>query len=119
MRVDKPTGTWLLLLPCWWGVALSADYFPNLWLMLLFAIGAIVMRGAGCVVNDIYDRRLDRLVERTRTRPLGERRDQPVSGAGVSRFPDAVGLWHLASFQPQDDSFGRRVSCRLCSPILS
>ncbi len=70
MRLDKPTGTWLLLLPCWWGVALSAEYFPNLWHMFLFAVGAVVMRGAGCVVNDIYDRNLDGKVERTRTRPL-------------------------------------------------
>lgn len=70
MRVDKPTGTWLLLLPCWWGVALSANFLPNLWLMFLFALGAVVMRGAGCVVNDIYDRNLDRQVERTRSRPL-------------------------------------------------
>ena len=70
MRLDKPIGTWLLLLPCWWGVALASPVLPNLWLMLLFAVGAVVMRGAGCVVNDIYDRRLDRLVERTRTRPL-------------------------------------------------
>ena len=70
MRLDKPIGTWLLLLPCWWGVALAAPLFPNLWLMLLFAAGAIVMRGAGCVINDIYDRHLDTLVERTRVRPL-------------------------------------------------
>ena len=70
MRLDKPIGTWLLLLPCWWGVALASPVLPNLWLMLLFAAGAVVMRGAGCVVNDIYDRKLDRLVERTRTRPL-------------------------------------------------
>ena len=70
MRLDKPTGTWLLLLPCWWGVALSAHYFPNLWYMFIFAIGAVVMRGAGCVVNDIYDRNLDGRVDRTRTRPL-------------------------------------------------
>jgi 4-hydroxybenzoate polyprenyltransferase len=70
MRLDKPIGTWLLLLPCWWGVALSAKLIPNLWYMLLFAIGAVVMRGAGCVINDIYDRHLDKQVERTRTRPL-------------------------------------------------
>jgi 4-hydroxybenzoate polyprenyltransferase len=69
-RLDRPIGTWLLLLPCWWGVALAAPGWPNLWLMLLFAAGAVVMRGAGCVVNDIYDRDLDRRVERTRTRPL-------------------------------------------------
>jgi 4-hydroxybenzoate polyprenyltransferase len=70
MRLDAPTGTWLLLIPCWWGVAFSAETLPNLWLMLLFAAGAVVMRGAGCVVNDIYDRELDPTVERTKQRPL-------------------------------------------------
>ncbi|MFY9287278.1 MAG: 4-hydroxybenzoate octaprenyltransferase [Alphaproteobacteria bacterium] len=70
MRLDRPIGTWLLLLPCWWGVALASPHFPDLWLMLLFALGAVVMRGAGCVINDIYDRELDKKVERTRTRPL-------------------------------------------------
>ena len=70
MRLDRPIGTWLLLLPCWWSVALAASKLPNLWYMILFAFGAVVMRGAGCVVNDIYDRSIDRQVERTRTRPL-------------------------------------------------
>jgi len=70
MRLDKPIGTWLLLLPCWWSVALAAPKLPDLWLMFLFAVGAVVMRGAGCVVNDIYDRNFDRQVERTSTRPL-------------------------------------------------
>ena len=70
MRLDKPIGTWLLLLPCWWGVALASPLLPNLWPMLLFGVGAIVMRGAGCVINDIYDRHLDQKVERTRIRPL-------------------------------------------------
>jgi len=70
MRLDRPIGTWLLLLPCWWGIALAANFLPNLWLMLLFGIGAVVMRGAGCVINDIYDRKLDQRVERTRVRPL-------------------------------------------------
>jgi len=70
MRLDKPTGTWLLLIPCWWGVALASDGFPSLWYLFLFAVGAIVMRGAGCTINDIYDRKIDRLVERTKNRPL-------------------------------------------------
>ncbi len=70
MRLDKPAGTWLLLIPCWWGVAFASTGFPNIALMLLFALGAVVMRGAGCAINDIYDRKLDRLVERTKTRPL-------------------------------------------------
>jgi 4-hydroxybenzoate polyprenyltransferase len=70
MRLDKPIGTWLLLLPCWWSLALAAPKFPDVWLMLVFALGAIVMRGAGCVVNDLYDQRLDRMVSRTASRPL-------------------------------------------------
>jgi 4-hydroxybenzoate polyprenyltransferase len=70
IRLDRPIGTWLLLLPCWWGVVLAGGRVPDLWLMFLFGIGAIVMRGAGCIVNDIYDREIDQLVERTQSRPL-------------------------------------------------
>jgi 4-hydroxybenzoate polyprenyltransferase len=70
MRLDRPIGWWLLVIPCWWGVALAAPGMPDLWLMYLFFIGAVVMRGAGCVINDIYDRKLDALVARTKTRPL-------------------------------------------------
>jgi 4-hydroxybenzoate polyprenyltransferase len=70
MRLDRPIGVWLLLLPCWWGVILASGNMFDIWLLLPFAVGAVLMRGAGCVVNDIYDRNLDRLVERTRDRPL-------------------------------------------------
>jgi 4-hydroxybenzoate polyprenyltransferase len=70
MRLDRPIGWWLLLIPCWWGVALASPGAPDLWLMYLFLIGAVVMRGAGCVVNDIYDRKLDARVARTKARPL-------------------------------------------------
>jgi 4-hydroxybenzoate polyprenyltransferase len=70
MRLDRPIGTWLLLLPCWWGVALTDAVGKHVLFMFLFAAGAVIMRGAGCVVNDLYDRDLDRKVERTRTRPL-------------------------------------------------
>ena len=69
-RWDRPIGTWLLLLPCWWGQALAGGRCPSPWLMLLFAIGAIAMRGAGCTVNDLTDREFDRKVARTRNRPL-------------------------------------------------
>ncbi|MGD9509862.1 MAG: 4-hydroxybenzoate octaprenyltransferase [Geminicoccaceae bacterium] len=68
-RWDRPIGTWLLLLPCWWGLAL-ADGLPNPWLLPLFAVGAVAMRGAGCTINDLADREFDRRVERTRNRPL-------------------------------------------------
>ncbi|MFZ1425242.1 MAG: 4-hydroxybenzoate octaprenyltransferase [Geminicoccaceae bacterium] len=72
-RWDRPIGTWLLLLPCWWGQALAGP-LPSPWLMLLFAIGAIAMRGAGCTVNDLTDRDFDRKVARTRNRPLASGR---------------------------------------------
>ncbi len=71
-RLDRPIGTWLLLFPGWWAIALAAPpgQWPDLWLMALFAVGAVVMRGAGCTVNDILDRDLDAQVERTRVRPI-------------------------------------------------
>lgn len=68
-RWDRPIGTWLLLLPCWWSICLAPG-IPSLWLLFLFAVGAVVMRGAGCTLNDILDRDLDAQVERTRSRPL-------------------------------------------------
>ena len=72
-RWDRPIGTWLLLWPCWWAVALAPGW-PDLRLLALFAIGAIAMRGAGCVINDLADRDLDAKVARTRHRPLASGR---------------------------------------------
>jgi 4-hydroxybenzoate polyprenyltransferase len=73
-RADRPIGVWLLLWPCWWSLALAAlnqaRPFPDLRLMLLFAIGAIAMRAAGCAYNDIVDRDYDAKVARTRSRPI-------------------------------------------------
>ena len=77
MRLDRPIGTWLLLLPCWWGLALAwrgggtaVEWPAFLWLVGLFSVGALVMRGAGCVVNDLWDRDIDRKVARTADRPI-------------------------------------------------
>jgi 4-hydroxybenzoate polyprenyltransferase len=73
-RLDRPIGSWLLLMPCWWSAALAAGVIGNLGrlplTLVLFFIGAFVMRGAGCTWNDITDRDLDALVERTRSRPI-------------------------------------------------
>ena len=69
-RLDRPIGTWLLLFPGWWGIALAARHWPNPRLLALFALGAVVMRGAGCTLNDIADRHYDAQVARTRLRPL-------------------------------------------------
>ena len=72
-RLDRPIGSWLLLLPCWWSAglaAVAARQQVDLWLLVLFFIGAFAMRGAGCTWNDIVDRDLDKRVERTRSRPI-------------------------------------------------
>jgi 4-hydroxybenzoate polyprenyltransferase len=75
-RIDRPIGTWLLLIPCWWGLALATvsvvgpDPWDSLFYAVLFAIGSLVMRGAGCTWNDILDRDFDAKVARTATRPL-------------------------------------------------
>ncbi|WP_426955851.1 4-hydroxybenzoate octaprenyltransferase [Muricoccus radiodurans] len=71
MRLDRPIGSWLLFLPGPWAFATAApDWARGLWLAFLFGVGSVVMRGAGCVVNDLWDRDLDRRVERTAGRPL-------------------------------------------------
>ena len=73
-RLDRPIGSWLLLMPCWWSLALAAGIARDISRLpldiALFFIGAFVMRGAGCTWNDITDRDLDALVERTRSRPI-------------------------------------------------
>ena len=73
-RFDRPIGGWLLLMPCWWSAALAAGVAGNLGQLpltiVLFFVGAFVMRGAGCTWNDITDRDLDAMVERTRSRPI-------------------------------------------------
>ena len=74
-RADRPIGTWLLLLPCWWALALAIlfDQSPrweDLWIFVGCGIGAFLMRGAGCTWNDITDRDIDAQVARTRSRPI-------------------------------------------------
>ena len=75
-RADRPAGTWLLLLPCWWGLGLAVAADPagpglaDLWIVLVCGVGAFLMRGAGCTWNDVTDRKIDASVARTRSRPL-------------------------------------------------
>ena len=73
-RFDRPIGAWLLLFPCWWSLALAelarGRPYPDPWYLVLFAVGAFVMRGAGCTYNDIVDRNYDASVARTASRPI-------------------------------------------------
>jgi 4-hydroxybenzoate polyprenyltransferase len=94
-RLDRPIGTWLLLLPCWWSLAMATaarpePAWPSLWFILLFGIGAVVMRGAGCTWNDITDREYDAKVARTADRPIPSGQ---VSVPGAAIF---MGLQMLA-----------------------
>jgi 4-hydroxybenzoate polyprenyltransferase len=93
-RLDRPIGTWLLLFPCWWslslGMAVVAGFQAGAWppwdLVALFAVGALVMRGAGCTFNDIVDRDIDARVARTATRPI------PSGQVGVKQAVIFLGL---------------------------
>jgi 4-hydroxybenzoate polyprenyltransferase len=91
-RWDRPIGTWLLLLPCWWGMALVEPGWPSISLALLFAVGACAMRGAGCTINDMVDRELDARVARTRNRPIATGRVSLQGAAAFTLAQCAVGL---------------------------
>jgi 4-hydroxybenzoate polyprenyltransferase len=69
-RLNRPVGIWLLMFPAWWGLALASPTWPPLFLLLFFACGAVLMRSAGCVYNDMIDKDFDAKVRRTATRPL-------------------------------------------------
>lgn len=69
-RLDRPVGTWLTLLPTLAALVQAADGVPTFWRLLIFSLGALLMRGVGCCFNDIFDRDIDHQVERTRFRPL-------------------------------------------------
>lgn len=93
IRADRPIGTWLLLWPCWWGVALATAaqtsgtdaqaWIADWRLLLAFAAGAFIMRGAGCIINDIVDRDIDAKVQRTANRPIA---------SGAIKTPAALGF---------------------------
>jgi len=70
MRLDRPVGTYLLLWPTLWGLWLAAQGIPKLDVLIIFVTGVVLMRAAGCVINDYADRHVDGHVERTKGRPL-------------------------------------------------
>jgi 4-hydroxybenzoate polyprenyltransferase len=101
-RLDRPIGSWLLLLPCWWSSALAAvashAAAPSPWHIALFFIGAFAMRGAGCTWNDIVDRDLDGSVERTRSRPIPSGQVSVTQAAAFLVLQALVGFAVLISF---------------------
>jgi 4-hydroxybenzoate polyprenyltransferase len=98
-RLDRPIGTWLLLFPGWWSVAMASKGRAPDWLLLaLFAIGAVAMRGAGCTLNDLLDRDLDAQVTRTQTRPLPSGQVTPRQALIFMALQLLVGAAILLSF---------------------
>ncbi len=101
-RMDRPIGSWLLLIPCLWSAALAAGIAQSVrdlpWVIALFAIGSFVMRGAGCTWNDITDRDLDAKVERTRSRPIPAGQVSVKQALAFLVVQLAVGLLVLLQF---------------------
>lgn len=101
-RIDRPIGWWLLLLPCWWSAALAAvsvnRFGPDPVHLLLLLVGAVAMRGAGSVWNDIVDRDLDGRVERTRSRPIPSGAVTVKQAAAFMALLCLIGLLVLLSF---------------------
>ena len=100
-RLDRPIGTWLLFWPCFWGLALAGaelDSYPPWPMLLLFGLGALVMRGAGCTFNDLADREIDAKVDRTALRPLPSGRVSVLQAWGFLLLQAFVGLLVLLQF---------------------
>lgn len=104
-RADRPIGTWLLLIPCWWGLALATlaggAFRPfDLWIALGCMLGAFLMRGAGCTWNDLTDRDIDAMVARTRSRPLPSGQVTPRQAAAWMVVQALAAFAILLTFPP-------------------
>lgn len=92
-RLDRPIGTWLLLWPALWALWIAGGGRPHQKVLIVFALGVIVMRAAGCVINDFADRDIDPHVKRTRERPLAARRVTPIEALALFVVLSAAALW--------------------------
>ncbi len=92
-RFDRPIGTWLLLWPALWALWVAGAGRPNQTVLIVFALGVVVMRAAGCVINDFADRDIDPHVKRTRDRPLAARRVSPAEALALFLVMGAAALW--------------------------
>ena len=106
-RFDRPIGAWLLFLPGLWSILLAGvGAGRTLWLVLLFLLGAFVMRAAGCVVNDLWDREMDRKVARTAGRPLASGAVSVRGALGFMVAMSLIGLWVLSRLPPLAQALG-------------
>ena len=107
MRLDRPIGIWLLLWPTLWALWIAASGHPQRRLLVIFTLGTVLMRSAGCVVNDLIDRDIDPHVRRTRNRPLAARRVTPLEALALFALLVAAALPAGAAAQRRV-----RASCR-------
>jgi 4-hydroxybenzoate polyprenyltransferase len=93
MRLDRPIGIWLLLWPTLWALWIAGEGRPDARTLIIFVAGVVVMRSAGCIINDFADRNVDPHVRRTRTRPLAARRVSPAEALVLFAILSALALW--------------------------
>ncbi|MGL4396342.1 MAG: 4-hydroxybenzoate octaprenyltransferase [Hyphomicrobium sp.] len=101
-RFDRPIGVWLLLFPCWWAQTMAeverGQPFPSLYYLVLFAVGALAMRAAGCAYNDLIDRDIDAKVQRTANRPIASGQISPTQAGVFIVTCTLIGLGVLVQF---------------------
>lgn len=99
-RLDAPIGIWLLLWPVLWALWIAGHGHPDQQVLVIFVLGVVVMRSAGCVINDLADRNIDPRVKRTRARPLAARRLAPIEALLLFVALCAVALWLVTRLDP-------------------
>jgi len=107
MRLDRPIGIWLLLWPTLWALWVAGNGRPDPNVLMVFVLGVIVMRSAGCIVNDFADRNVDPHVRRTRARPLAARRVSPTEALVLFVLLLGAALWLVTRLDP----FTLRLAC--------
>ena len=107
-RIDRPVGTWLLLWPCYWSIALASPphTLPDPQLLVTFGVGAFVMRSAGCVINDLWDQDIDSQVKRTALRPLATGEISQRQAIGFLAGLLSIGLGVLLQLNPYSQVLG-------------
>ncbi|KAL3642369.1 Palmitoyl-protein thioesterase 1 [Castilleja foliolosa] len=116
-RLHNQIGTWLLAWPCMWSITMAADpgSLPDIKMMMLFGTGALLLRGAGCTINDLLDRDIDTKVARTRMRPIASGALSPFEGTCFLGFQLLLGLGILL----QLNSFSRVLGASSLLPVFS